>query len=128
MGDDVNTLVNISEKASTVEEAKKIIKKYYDYECVFSDQSGILDGAHIFSAGRFPDLKRYPAVIIPVLRLFHREIDITFDPFTRIKFIFSYCSVEKKHLLRLHMQKLSTLLLNYNMFDISYKIQELLNE
>lgn len=60
----------LSEKCETVDNAKRIAKEFYGGTCVVSCESKP-DGAHIFGAGAFPQLKKYPANIVPVSRYHH---------------------------------------------------------
>jgi len=59
----------LSEKCETTNQAKRVSKKYYGNACIISGQ--VPDGAHIFNAGSYPQLKNYPANIVPVARWHH---------------------------------------------------------
>lgn len=65
----------IFEKFNSVTAAKNAAKKNYGYECVFTGLISYLDGAHVFNAGPYPELKYYSTNIFPMIRIWHKEFD-----------------------------------------------------
>ena len=48
-------------------QAKKVAKNSFDKTCIFTNIQGGVIGAHIFSAGIYPELKCYPINIVSIL-------------------------------------------------------------
>jgi len=71
----------LEKKYKTPEIAIEVIKKYYDFHCIITEQykPGNLAGCHFFSRSAYPEYKSIPAFIIPIIADLHTGKDDTFD-------------------------------------------------
>ena len=106
-------------KYSCTNEAKVIIKKIHNQECMINDTVGKVDGAHIYPAGSWAALKCYPGVIFPMmhgyhLRLDHDEKGLLRTPVDRLEYIWGICHPNKKWLFRHHVEAIKQILIKEN--------------
>jgi len=78
---------NLIKPVESTNKAKDLIKQVYGYKCIVTDMDrqdinrhgSSLDGCHIYPAGSYPQLKKIPVNIIPMVRSLHTGNSCTFD-------------------------------------------------
>lgn len=116
------TIDDLLKPQPTTDAAKNMIKKYYEYHCIFTelcskefghdDEKITLDGCHILDAGivRFEYFINIPANIIPAIRKKHNGGDNTLDyirkpskkrkPIDKIQYIYDHASHKFKDIVQ----------------------------
>ena len=107
--------VKLLTECETPEAAIRVAKSMWDGHCAISGVMGATDGAHIYSRSLYPQIKSFPACVLPMNHSHHTRIDailkaengkkvlIVSNPEDRILYALKHVDIEMRPMLKWHL-------------------------